>query len=263
MTYWSAGVKVIAYVTLPTIGGPYPMYLHTHGGYALPNPDWVHLSNMVNQAAIVTMNASWAIKDSQSGMITLVPMYRGYGESNGTVQGLVGDTLDSNNAITALKSYLNSHKNGPQLEKNHIYLYGESFGGGVALKLASERKDIVFVEAISPFVGWDLLGPWYKQHDQDIFNALERDYGSFNPNSPAYKKRSIDYKKIKVPVLLVQGTDDPYVPWQTVQQFYIKMKSNHKNVTFKLIEGGNHDLVNKPDFLNEAVYNFGMENWKY
>lgn len=255
MTYWSAGVKVVAYVVLPTIKGPYPMLVHTHGGYTLPEPNYVHIVNFVYQGTTVSLNTSF-IKNSSDGIITLVPMYRGYGESGGHVQGLVGDTLDSNNAITALQSYLNAHKSGPQLEKNHIYLIGESFGGGVALKLATERKDIVYVIAISPFTGWDIQGAWFKQHDQSIFNALEKAYGPFNPNRSAYKKRSIDYKKIKAPTLLIQGTADPYVPWQTVQEFYNKMKSNHQNVTFKLIKGGNHNLMNNESELNIVVGNF-------
>jgi dienelactone hydrolase len=258
MTYWSAGEKVVAYVALPKVGGIYQMFIGLHGGYSLPSTKQ-SVSNIVDNGKIHTYDSSM-IKDSQLSTITLIPMYRGYEKSEGTIHGLAEDTLDTNNAIKSLKSYLLSHKNGPQLEKDHIYLSGISLGGGVALKLASERNDIVYAIAISPFVGWDISGQWYKDHNIGMFDSMKEAYGTFIPTVDNYKSNSIDYKKIKVPVLLVQGTDDPNVPWQTVQTFYNELRSNNQNVTFKLIKGGDHGLDNKKELLNQAMNNFIQKN---
>lgn len=62
MTYWCARVKVVAYVPLPTIVGPYPMFLHTQGGYALPDPYLVHIDHEVKQGRVVDLNATWLFK---------------------------------------------------------------------------------------------------------------------------------------------------------------------------------------------------------
>jgi dienelactone hydrolase len=63
-------------------------------------------------------------------------------------------------------------------------------GGGVALRTASERQDVKAVVAVSPFVGWDTIIHW----------LLDR----------------IPY--IQTPVLLLQGTGDDFILWQTVQE---------------------------------------------
>ncbi|GGH77129.1 dienelactone hydrolase [Pullulanibacillus pueri] len=206
-----------------------------------------------NAAQDVTLLA-----DSPLYGISIAPMYRGYGKSHGTVKGLDGDTIDTNNAIKAITTYFNSHKPYPDIQEDHIYLSGTSMGGGVALNIATLRKDITSVVAISPFVGWDIVGAYDEKHRENpiwsgyLKNAISA-YGDFDPNSSRYKAQSIDYRKITAPVLLVQGTDDYHIPWETVQTFYKKMKQHQQKVTFKLIIGGNHSLSNKTSVLDQVI----------
>ncbi|GMA66061.1 hypothetical protein GCM10025859_65030 [Alicyclobacillus fastidiosus] len=59
---------------------------------------------------------------ADKGFITLIPEYRGYADSDGTVPDLSGQVLDVNNAIKAIQSRYS-------IEPDHIYLEGTSMGG--------------------------------------------------------------------------------------------------------------------------------------
>ena len=97
-------------------------------------------------------------------VVTLMPLYRGYGGSDGTVNGLKGNTLDTENAIKAVTNYFNHKKDVKKIEEGMLFLRGYSMGGGVVLDVASERKDVTSVIAISPFVGWDISGAWDEKN---------------------------------------------------------------------------------------------------
>lgn len=260
MTYWSGGVNTVAYVAAPKVLGSYPLKVELHGGETLPTNE-KHITSITYEGETYPVASSTEIENSEPSVITLSPMYRGYEKSDGTVQGLNGDTIDTENAIKALTSYFNSNKKLPNIEKGHTYLIGVSMGGGVALKVASERDDIVDVIAESPFVGWDIWGAWDKTHNDSVFETMTFNYGPYVPSSQKYKEESIDFKKITAPVLLVQGTSDQFTPWETVQTFYNDMKSVHKHVTFNLIKGGNHGLSNKRNELIQDIDNFNGKYW--
>ena len=181
-----------------------------------------------------------SLENANPNFITLIPEYRGYDGSGGTVQGLSGDTLDTSNAIKAVMSKYS-------VEANHLYLDGTSMGGGVVLQLASERHDVRSVIAISPFVGWNIVGTWAVQNKDKNDMALNfydhmLTYGTDNPNNPLLKKESVDIEKITAPVLLLQGTGDQNVPWQTVQTFYNDLKPYDKQAKLILFPGGQHGL---------------------
>ena len=252
MMYWSQGKKVEAYVAAPKKLGDFPMFVQLHGGYVIPEYN-MHVKSLINNGETIPIDQSF-IDYAEEDVITLAPMYQGYGESEGLINGINSNTIDTQNAIKALKGYLDSNKHFPHVEKGHLYVEGSSMGGGVAMKLASERSDIMSVVAISPFIGWDITANWEKAHDQGAYETFTFYYGPLRPNATKIKKDSIDFSKIKAPTLLVQGTKDPNVEWETVQTFYNKMKADHKNVTFKLIKGGNHGLTNKEDQLTQ-IYN--------
>ncbi|WP_206919745.1 alpha/beta hydrolase family protein [Alicyclobacillus suci] len=180
------------------------------------------------------------MEGASSTFIQVVPEYRGYDDSDGTVPGLDGETLDTNNAIKAVESHYH-------VKPDHIDLLGTSMGGAVVLKLASERTDIHSVLAVSPFVGWDSMGEWAKNNLKNPaaskwYNDMTTVYGPFKPSTPKYQAVSIDYTKIHAPTLLLQGTADPTVPWQSVQFFYNELKQANKNAHLILVPGAGHGV---------------------
>jgi dipeptidyl aminopeptidase/acylaminoacyl peptidase len=246
MTYMSEGEEAVAYVTLPEKEGSYPVNLSLHGGFPA-SKDLSHVSDMIG----VTFDKNMVLYSASPGLISLVPLYRGYGESAGTVPGLNGATLDTSHAIDALTSYL--EKNEKRKRTGNVFVSGTSLGGGVGLKLATIRDDIADVVAISPYVGLDPVYPWLLENpDKDIgFLDMYQDaYGDYDPKSEQTKEESINVKKINVPVLIVQGDADRHTDWHPVKSFYDELKKENDNTTFELIPDGDHGLMNKQEELN-------------
>ena len=234
MTYWSQNIPVVAYVSVPKQSGSYPLYVHCHGGWITPAP-----VTHVNTLGVGPTALGFARKNA----ITVVPMYRGYGDSNGPVSGIAENATDTINAIKAVQSRY-------KVIKGHIYLEGTSMGGGVVLKVASEQSDIRSVIATSPYVGANVFTHWYLSnqtsaipHTKDIYIAITNDYGPFDPSQPIYQEESINYRNISAPTLLLQGTGDQTIQWQTVQALYQDMKADHKPVRFDLVKGANHGFT--------------------
>jgi len=257
LMYWSDKNKLEAYVAAPKGPGTYSLFIVCHGGWTVPL-DKSHIVEMVNGAEILHFNASGLIGHSAKNLITVAPLYRGYGNSTGKVRGIYENTMDTENAIKAVIHYFNNKKENRHIQ-DRLYLSGVSMGGAVVLKVAAERKDIYSVVAISPFVGWNLFGTWAHSHmDNDkwssFFYSGEEAYGRFDPQYEIYKKQSVAFEKITAPALLIQGTADDKAPWEPVKILYEKMAQNHQDVTFKLIDGGNHGLTNKTDVLNPILY---------
>lgn len=236
MFYWSEGKKVEAYVTEPKNPGPneYPLEVNCHGGYA-GAIDLSHADSPVSLSLI---------KGEFDRIVVIYPQYRGYANSQGTVQGLYGDTVDTENAIQAAYSL-------PTVDDAATYLLGTSMGGGVVMRVAANpqyAKNIHAVVALSPFVGWNTMMQWAEKNKQtshvaDTWVQYGVDlYGSFDPSKLAYKENSIDVAKIGAPVLLLQGTADQRVPWQSVQFLYQQMKANDITAKFDLYPGGHHGL---------------------
>lgn len=233
MFYWSAGVKVEAFVSKPVDSGKYPLLLGCHGGYVEPLAK-SHVSSPDSPSDLAQQNALY---------VDVEPLYRGYNGSGGTVQNVSQNTLDAENAITAAETF-------SDVQSHDVYVGGTSMGGEVALMLA-ERPDVKAVVAVSPFVGWSITGAWaMKNANQsalavDLWQQAIDTYGPVNANAPIYKRESPDIAKIKAPVLILQGTADKNVPWQTVQIFVNDMKRAKKKVEFQLYPGGDHGLNSK------------------
>jgi dipeptidyl aminopeptidase/acylaminoacyl peptidase len=247
--YISQGVKVEAILTEPKIPSHYPLFVNLHGGYAVANPNMTH-SYLAGYTPEMVSHMS-------DQMITIAPEYRGYYESEGTVQDLLGCTIDTENAIKAAGSVGN-------VNQDQLYLLGYSLGGGVSLMIASERKDVRAVVAVSPFVGYDEYVKWFSKHP-DATTEAERTFKPMVQNwkalmeTPDNKQESMMSRipNIQAPVLLLQGTGDKNVIWQTVSQFADDLKNAHKSVKLVIYPGGQHGLHDQ----NEAASSSEMRDW--
>ncbi|MFH5183522.1 alpha/beta hydrolase family protein [Paenibacillus sp. TAB 01] len=242
--YISEGMKVEAYVAEPKKSGLYPLRVNLHGGWAYEHPSLTH--------EVSPLQAE-QMKNASELLVTIAPQYRGYMESEGTVQGLEGSTADTQNAIRAVLSM-------GQIQPDSIYLHGASMGGGIALRTASERKDIKAVVAVSPFVGWDTIIEWMDNNPNEVWppfvqseRTLAEQYKDvFSKNPGKVKENSLldRIADISAPVLLLQGTGDKSVVWQTVQHFADRMKESNKTVKLVLYPDGGHGL--KDQYQKEA-----------
>ena len=249
MFYWSAGKKVEAWLTEPVRSGDYPLLMFLHGG-------WVMYVRSLRHATTIQGIPMFPSSPSflfSSRIVTIIPAYRGYGESQGSVQGILGNELDARNAMIAAESL-------HHVKSHDTYLWGVSMGGGVALMLASEQKRIRAVVADSPFVGWDITAFWAKRlKETATFNSGEVPYATYAYGSIHFAVRSpYDHTSaIQAPVLLLQGEDDHHVIWQTVDSLYQRMKKEGKTVSMVLYKTGRHGLGKKHWFAS----NYATIQW--
>jgi alpha-beta hydrolase superfamily lysophospholipase len=103
------------------------------------------------------------------------------------------------------------------------------------------------VVAVSPFVGLTDVASWAGAHPTlalqgDVFGQLARISAAYGQaiHSAAYRERSPDASRITAPVLLLQGTADHHVAWQTVLLFAHQMEAAHRTVKLVLYPGGHH-----------------------
>ncbi|MFD1678087.1 alpha/beta hydrolase family protein [Alicyclobacillus fodiniaquatilis] len=99
---------------------------------------------------------------------------------------------------------------------------------------------------------------WENRRHPPIFRACIKHFYTYYGNhlaAAAYTARSpIDHiSTIHAPVLLLQGTDDHRVIWQSVQAYAEDMKKDHKTVKFVLVKGGQHGLVDHANTYGEGV----------
>ncbi|MGC8486644.1 MAG: alpha/beta hydrolase family protein [Clostridia bacterium] len=244
--YECRGQRVEVYLTVPTDRGPFPLLVSLHGGAA-----WDTVLTHENFG----YTASIAARLASSHFARLYPEYQGYMESSGDVMGLYTDTLDTIAGIRAAQSIA-------RINRHRLYLPGASIGGGVALKVASMLPGVKAVVAVSPYVGLRTVLPWQQAHaqpgtffDSQLGNEVST-YGA-HPSFQILSKESPDITAINAPVLLLQGTGDHHVAWQTVQPFSQEMKAAGKTVKLILYPGGHHGLHN----ANGAASLAAIHSW--
>ncbi|MGC8489759.1 MAG: alpha/beta hydrolase family protein, partial [Clostridia bacterium] len=173
------------------------------------------------------------------------PEYRGYLGSAGLPGGLRTDTENVRDAINALKAY-------PAVDFHRLYLLGYSMGGGVALTLAAELPHVRAVVCVSPYVGMKTVEAYWAVHPPAPGTNFARQLGGLElaygkpPSQKELRAESPDTAAITAPVLLLQGTGDSHVEWQTVQAFANAMQALHKTVKLILYPGGPHGLHTAP-----------------
>ncbi|GAA4417148.1 hypothetical protein GCM10023148_14940 [Actinokineospora soli] len=128
----SGGVRCAAWLYVPAAeGGPRPLVVMAHGLGAVR--EW-------------RLDA-FAERFAAQGWVVLVFDYRYLGDSEGSPRQLldIGDQLDDWRAALAYGRSL------PEVDPDRIALWGTSFGGGHALRIASEDHGVAAVVAQCPF----------------------------------------------------------------------------------------------------------------
>ena len=241
--YWSRAAAVSEYVTEPAAPGHYPLLLNLHGGSVVPLRTADNLDYTARDAAYF----------ADPGVVAVYPEYEGYLGSAGTVHGSLTDLENIEDGIRAAEQL---HR----INTAQQYVVGYSLGGGLALMLAGIDRNIRAVVSVSPWVGLQDTVRWYERHallggpfyDRMV---LEQHYYGTNLQSPAYNKRSPHAGLIHAPVLLLQGTGDHHVVWQTVQIFYDQLKAAGKVAKLILYPGGHHGLHHRYSQASTAAIN--------
>ena len=245
------GLEIPAFLYLPKGEGPHPVVISIHGG-----PE---------SQARPRFSSTLQMWLNELGLAVLVPNVRGssgYGRT--WVQMDNGfKREDSVRDIGALLDWVATKKN---LDASRVAVYGGSYGGYMVLASSvhySDRlKAAVNVVGISNFVTFLENTEAYRR------DARRQEYG--DERDPAMRRHleSISplnhVSKIAIPMLVVQGENDPRVPVTEATQLVNAMRANGQPVWYMnaLNEGHGYARKENRDIYLEVAAMFLREHLK-
>ena len=234
-----------AFVYLPPGRGPFPVIIHAHGGPESQfrpgfNPDF----------------QMWI---DQLGVAIIAPNIRG-SLGYGAQYIALDDGFNREAAVRDIGALLDWIELQPQLDKDRVAVVGASYGGYIALASAVHYSDrlraAVDQFGISNFVT-------FLENTQDYRRELRRiEYGDErDPEMRAFLQsisplNNVD--KIKIPLFVQQGRNDPIVPESESEQLVKALREQGQTVWYMnaLNEGHNFDKKENRDLLQQATFLF-------
>ncbi|WP_371246178.1 prolyl oligopeptidase family serine peptidase [Mycoplasmopsis agassizii] len=227
------GLTIHGYLTLPkNQKGPYPLILNVHGG------PWVRDSWGYDSETQFFANRGYAV---------LQVNYRisvGYGKKF-FLAGWKQWGLAMQDDLTDATYW--AIEQGYAI-KDKIAIYGGSYGGYAALMgivkepdLYAASVDIVGVSNL--FALWDSMPPYWRTPGNIFEEALGDPY-----LNEEYAKSVSPYfhaDKIKTPLMIVQGANDPRVPLEQSELMISALKKNNIDVEYMLKDDEGHGFANE------------------
>ncbi len=238
-------MSIPAFAYLPKGDGPFPVIIHVHGG-----PE--------NQYR-PRFNSDFQMWIDQLGAAVIAPNIRGslgYGSHYITLD----DGYNREASVRDIGALLDWIAQQPQLDKDRVAIMGASYGGYVALASAVHYSDrlraAVDRVGISNFVT-------FLENTQDYRRELRRvEYGDErDPEMRAFLERvsplnNVD--KIKIPLFVQQGSNDPIVPKSESDQMVTALRAQGQTVWYMnaLNEGHGYDRKENRDLFEQATVLF-------
>lgn len=234
-----------------------PVVLFVHGFKGFK--DWGHFDLIADEFAqqgyaFVKMNLS------HNGTTPEAPMdfadLEAFGHNNFEIElddiGMVIDHIHQGNLNVP----------SGEVDVNEIYLIGHSRGGGISIiKAASDRriKRLATWAAVADFETWwspEVLNQWKSAGVYHIFNSRTKQdmpmyyqiIGNFEQNKTAFSIPRAS-KELKIPFLIVHGTDDETVPLKGAH----KLNEDCSTAVLCEIEGANHTFGGSHPYTSEVL----------
>lgn len=238
-------LNVPAFVYLPPGKGPHPVIIHIHGG-----PE-----NQFRPA----FNSEFQTWIDQLGVAVIAPNIRG-SLGYGARYLALDDGYKRENAVKDIGALLDWIALQPQLDQDRVAVFGASYGGYMALASAVHYSDrlraAVDRVGISNFVTFLENTQGYRQELRRIEYGDERD-----PEMRAFLEsisplNNVD--KINIPLLVVQGKNDPIVPMSESGQMVEALRARGQTVWYMnaLNEGHGYDRRENRDLYQQATIMF-------
>ena len=225
-----------AFVYKPPGRGPHPVIIHVHGG---PEAQYRPYFSVRTQLWIAELGAA-----------VIAPNIRGSSGYDQQYLALDNGLLreDAVRDIGALLDWIAEQRD---LDENRVAIYGASYGGYLVLASAVHYSDRlragVDVVGISNFVS-------FLENTEDYRRAFRRyEYGDErDPETRAFLERisplnNVD--RIDIPLLVVQGRNDPRVPASESEQIVRALRDRNQPVWYieALNEGHGYERKENPE----------------
>jgi len=236
---------VPAFIYRPRGSGPHPVIIHVHGG---PEAQYRPAFSSSAQMWVAELDAA-----------VIAPNIRGSTGYDLDYLALDNDFLRED-AISDIGALLDWIARQPDLDANRVAMYGASYGGYVVLASAVRYSDRlragVDVVGISNFVS-------FLENTEDYRRAFRRyEYGDErDPEMRAYLERISplnNAERINIPLLVVQGRNDPRVPASESEQIVEALRAGGHPVWYieALNEGHGYERKENRKIYEQAAMVF-------
>jgi dipeptidyl aminopeptidase/acylaminoacyl peptidase len=237
--------EIPAWVYKPPGDGPFPVVVSIHGGPEAQSRPW-----------FTSTYQMWLAK---LGVAIVVPNVRGSAGYGKTYLGL-DNGFKREDSVKDIGALLDWVETQPDLDQDRVAVFGGSYGGYMVLASAvhySDRlKAAVDIVGISSFVT-------FLENTQDYRRDLRRvEYGDErDPEMRAHLERISPLNnvgRIRVPMFVVQGQNDPRVPVTESTQMVEALREQGNTVWYMnaLNEGHGYRKKENRDIYQQATVLF-------
>lgn len=228
--------------------GKRPVIINIHGG-----PEGQSMASSIGSSNYFT---------NEMGVAMIYPNVRGSSGFGKTF--IAADNWDLRmNSVKDIGSLLDWIAKQPELDKDRIMIMGGSYGGFMTLATAYEYADKIRCSV--DIVGISDFNTFLKNTEEYRRDLRRVEYGDERiPKMAEFFTRiaplnNID--KIKKPMFIIQGTNDPRVPVTEAVQMRDKLKAQGKTVWYLEAKNEGHGFRKKEniDFQRLAVIRFMQE----
>ena len=228
------GLTISALLVLPPdrFKGPRPVLIDIHGG-----PEGQSTAGFMGRENYLV---------NELGVALLLPNVRGSSGYGKTFIAL-DNGYKREDSVKDIGALLDWIKTQPQLDATRVAVEGGSYGGYMSLAVATTYNDrircAIDIVGISNFVTFLEKTESYRRDLRRVEYGDERD--------PAMRKFLNDISpltnahKIKKPLMVVQGRNDPRVPWQEADQIVAAVNKNNVPVWYVTAENEGHGFAKK------------------
>lgn len=231
---------------------PKPVVIFAHGFKGFK--DWGHFNLVAErfaQEGFVFVKFNFSHNGTTPEHPTSFADLEAFGNNNFTIEM---DDLGS--VIDFILTGSESFRRG-EIDPGKLYLMGHSRGGGIVILKASEDR------RVRKIVTWAAVNDFGKHWSQDVLDAWKNKGVMYVENArthqqmPLYYQLAEDYfansqrlhipsavKKLRIPFLIVHGTADESVPYQSA----LAMRQWNPAARLLTIDGGNHTFGAKHPF---------------
>lgn len=244
------GLKITGfyYPAAPKFTGKRPVIINIHGG-----PEGQSMASFSGSGNYYT---------NEMGVAMIFPNVRGSSGFGKTFIAKDNGYLreDSVKDIGALLDWIAQK---PDLDKDRVMIMGGSYGGYMTLATAFHYADRIRCSV--DIVGISNFNTFLKNTEEYRRDLRRVEYGDErDPKMAAFFEKiaplnNID--KIKKPLFIIQGTNDPRVPVTEATQMRDKLKANGNVVWYLEVKDEGHGFRKKPnvDYQRLAVIKFMHE----
>ena len=179
---------------------------------------------------------------ASAGFAVLAPNVRG-STGYGRTYVHLDDVRKRMDSVADLAHAVHWLRDTGRADPDRIAVYGGSYGGFMVLAALTTYPELwaagVDLVGIANFVTFlENTGPWRRHLREAEYGSLERDREFLEEISPINK-----VERIRAPLLVIHGANDPRVPIGEAEQMVARLKSLGRTVEFLRLDDEGHQIA--------------------